>query len=195
MKMRNKLIDLRTLSADERRALLQQTHALEGRIFRSTEPFDAYASRILDPQATEAWAWTLTDGAGRLAGYNVIVYHDLEYRGRPIGVYHANVGLLPEYRGHNRTVAAGLRLSIPRLLLEPKRKLYLHSYLVHPSIYVMMDKYAEEMWPAPRTDPGSPELIELLEFLRRQQGPPLWEPSNPWVVRLPASIDEDDEEM
>ena len=47
------------------------------------------------------------------------------------------------------------RLAIPRLVREPRRRLYFHAYLLHPSIYVMMDKYSELMWPTPRTDPRS----------------------------------------
>lgn len=193
--MRSELVNLRALGSSGSRALLQRTYALEGKIFRNAEPFDAYAQRVLDADATEAWVWTLCDDRGELVGYNVIVYHDLEYRGSPIGVYHANVGLLPEYRRHNRTVSAGLRLAIPRLLREPKRRLYLHAYLLHPSIYVMLDEYAEEMWPSPRTDPASPEIIDLLAFLSRGKAPPSWDPSSPWVVRLPSAIADDDAEM
>lgn len=191
---RGELIDASALSPADRRGLLQRTHALEGQIFRTVEPFETYASRVID--ARELWVWTLEDPDGRLVGYNVIVYDEHDYRGKPIGVYGANVALLPDYRGHNRTVATGLRLAIPRLLREPRRRLYFHAYLVHPSIYVMMDKYAATMWPAPRTDPPSQDALELMAFLAsRGAAPPRWDPANPWVVRLATAVADDDHEI
>jgi hypothetical protein len=150
---------------------------------------------VLDAGATEAWAWLLEDERRELVGYNVIVFHEREHRGAPIGVYNANVGLLPRYRGHNRTVATGLRLAIPRLLREPQRRLYFHAFLVHPSVYVMMDKYTETMWPSPRTDPPSEECLELIRFLEGFNTPPRWDATDPWVVRLPTAIDESDREI
>ena len=189
-----RLVRLGALPESERRDVLRATHALEGRIFRSVEPFESYAARVLNPGVSDAWVWLLED-AGALVGYNVILYRARDYRGERIGVYNANVGLLPEYRGHNRTVATGLRLAIPRLLLEPHRRLYFHAYLMSPSIYVMMDKYSDQMWPAPRTDPPSDDVLALVEYLRAESGPPRWDPANPWVVRLPTSIDENDDEL
>jgi hypothetical protein len=190
----SRLVRLGALPESERRDVLRRTHALEGRIFRSVEPFEAYAVRVLDGGVSEAWVWLLED-AGELVGYNVIVYRARDYRGERIGVYNANVGLLPDYRGHNRTVATGLRLAIPRLVLEPQRRLYFHAYLMSPSIYVMMDKYSDRMWPAPRTDPPSDDVLALVEYLRSENGPPRLDQADPWVVRLPTSIDENDDEM
>jgi GNAT superfamily N-acetyltransferase len=190
---RSKLIEASALEVGARRALLQRTHELEARVFRGAEPFEVYAARVFD--AHELWIWTLEDPDGQLVGYNVIVYDQHEYRGKPIGIYRANVALLPEYRGHNRTVATGLRLAIPRLLRQPRRRLYFHAYLLHPSIYVMMDKYAETMWPTPRTDPPSPDALDLMTFLESRGGPPRWDPANPWVVRLDTSVAEDDAEI
>lgn len=193
---KSRLVDVSALSDRERRALLARAHALEGRIFRSVEPFDVYATRVLDAGAREVWAWILEDRGGNLVGYNVILYHEREYRGQSIGVYNANVGLLPEYRGHNRTVATGLRLAIPRLLREPRRRLYFHAYLLHPSVYVMLDKYATTLWPSARSHPPPPEALDLLAWLGSRTGaPPAWEPDNPWVVRLATAIDEGDAEM
>ena len=137
----------------------------------------------------------MEDPGGRLVGYNVIVYDEHEYRGRPIGVYRANVALLPEYRRQNRTVTTGLRLALPRLVREPRRRLYFHAFLLHPSIYVMMDKYADTMWPTTRTDPPSQEALDLVAFLESRGAPPRWDPTNPWVVRLDTSLAEDDEEI
>lgn len=192
----SRLVDLAALSGSDREALLRRAHALEGRIFRSVETYEVYASRVLDAGAREIWAWILEDPAGALVGYNVILYHEHEYQGRPIGVYNANVGLLPEYRGHNRTVATGLRLALPRLLREPRRRLYFHAYLLHPSVYVMLDKFATIIWPSARNDPPPPEALEMLGWLARRPGaPPAWEPDNPWVARLPTTIDEGDLEM
>jgi len=190
---RGQLIHASALEETERRALLQRTHALESQVFRTVEPFEAYAARVLG--ATQLWVWTLEDPGGRLVGYNVIVYEEHEYLGKPIGVYRANVALLPEYRGHNRTVATGLRLAIPRLVREPRRRLYFHAYLLHPSIYVMMDKYSELMWPTPRTDPPSQEALDLVGFFESRGGPPRWDPANPWVVRLDTAVAENDEEI
>jgi hypothetical protein len=189
---RSQLIHASALEEAERRALLQRTHALEGQVFRSVEPFEAYAARL---QSADLWVWTLEDPGGRLVGYIVIVYEEHEYRGKPIGVYRAHVALLPEYRGHNRTVATGLRLAIPRLVREPRRRLYFHAYLLHPSIYVMMDKYSEVMWPTPRTDPPPEDVLDLVRFFESQGGPPRWDPSSPWVVRLATAVFENDEEI
>ena len=188
------LIAASRLDADARRALLQRTYALESQIFRNVEGFDDYARRILEHG--ELWVWTLEDPDGRLVGYNVITYDEYDYRGAPIGVYRANVALLPDYRGHNRTVATGLRLALPRLVRRPGRRLYFHSYLQHPSIYVMMDKYSRTMWPTPRCDPPSTDALALIDFLETQgSAPPRWDPASPWVVRLPTSVVEGDEEI
>jgi len=190
---RSRLIHASALEEAERRALLQRTHALEAQLYRNVEPFEVYAARILG--AEHLWVWALEDPGGRLVGYNVIVYKDHDYRGKPIGVYRANVALLPEYRRHNRTLAAGLRLAIPRLMREPGRRLYYHAYLTHPSSYVMMDKFSEVMWPAPRTDPPPREVLDLVEFFESDGGPPRWDPANPWVVRLATALAENDEEI
>ena len=190
---RSELIDASALGTEARRALLQRTHALEEEVFSSVEPFEAYATRVMSAQ--QLWIWTLEDAGGRLVGYNVIVYDEHEHRGRPIGVYRANVALRPEYRGHNRTVATGLRLALPRLVREPRRRLYFYAFLLHPSIYVLMDKYAGTMWPRPRTDPPPPEALDLLAFLESRGAPPRWNASDPWVVRLDTSVAEDDEEI
>lgn len=191
--MRSGLIDAGALDVEARRALLRRTHALEAEVFRGVEPFESYAARVVN--ARELWIWTLEDPGGGLVGYNVIVYDEHEYKGKPIGVYRANVALRPEYRGHNRTVATGLRLALPRLVREPRRRLYFHAFLLHPSIYVMMDKYAETMWPTPRTDPPSPEALDLVAFLEGRGAPPRWDPADPWVVRLGTALAEDDEEI
>jgi hypothetical protein len=191
---RSDLIAASRLGAHARRALLERTYALESRIFRNVESFEDYARRAL--AASELWVWALEDPGGQLVGYNVITYDEYDHRGTPIGVYRANVGLLPDFRGHNRTVATGLRLAIPRLLRHPGRRLYFHSYLQHPSIYVMMEKYSEIMWPTPRTDPPSADALELIGFLESQgSAPPRWDPASPWVVRLPTSVIEGDEEI
>src|SRR5215470_4042980 len=190
---RSGLVAASRLDPEAQRALLQRTYALESQIFRNVEGFEDYARRVLEHG--ELWVWTLEDPDGRLVGYNVITYDEYDYRGAPIGVYRANVALLPDYRGHNRTVATGLRLALPRLVREPRRRLYFYAFLLHPSIYVMMDKYAETMWPAPRTDPPSPEVLGLLAFLESRGAPPRWDPANPWVVRLDTSLSEDDEEI
>lgn len=191
---RSDLIAASRLDAEARRALLERTYQLESQIFRNVEGFDDYARRVL--ASGELWVWTLEDPDGRLVGYNVITYDEYDYRGAPIGVYRANVALLPDYRGHNRTVATGLRLAIPRLVRHPRRRLYFHSFLQHPSIYVMMDKYSDTMWPTPRCDPPSAEALALIDFLEHQGSPPpRWDPASPWVVRLPTSVVEGDEEV
>lgn len=48
---KSRLVDVSALSDRERRALLARARALEGRIFRSVEPFDDYATRVLDAGA------------------------------------------------------------------------------------------------------------------------------------------------
>jgi len=42
---RGQLIHASALEETERRALLQRTHALESQVFRTVEPFEAYAAR------------------------------------------------------------------------------------------------------------------------------------------------------
>jgi hypothetical protein len=60
----------------------------------------------------------------------------------------------------------------------------------------MLDKYSMTMWPTPRCDPPSADALELIGFLESQgSGPPRWDPASPWVVRLPTSVVEGDEEI
>jgi hypothetical protein len=182
--------DLHELGAAQVEALLLRTYRLEGRLFTSVEPFEVYADRIRGSGARHQWLWTFEDADMHLVGYNFVSLFSLEKDGRPIEVLRSNAGLLPEWRRHNRIVGAGLAPCLVQRILRPRASLYLHLWLSHPSGYASVDKYFDVLWPSVRTDPQTPEVLELARYLNEQFGARCTDPSDPFLVEIPTAVDE-----
>lgn len=186
----SRLVTLHTLGHSECRGLLSRIHAVQREVFHEVGSVDMFSDFVLGAGASELYAWLLERrDDGQLVGYNVIRYHECDVAGRRAGVYYADVGLLPGYRGQNRTLAAGLRLAIPRLLRNPGQPLFFHSFLQHPSIYVVIEKHARTFWPK-QGAPVPPHVAELVRTLNRQSRVAPWSPGDDWIVRLPTFINE-----
>jgi hypothetical protein len=182
--------DLRKLGAEQLEALLLRTHRLEERLFTSIEPFEVYARRVRASDARHQWLWTFEDGQMDLVGYNFVFLHSLEKDGRRIEVLRSNAGLLPAWRRHNRIVGAGLAPCFIQRILRPRASLYLHLWLSHPSGYASVDKYFDELWPSPRTDPQTPESLDIVRYLNEQFGARCADPSDPFLVEIPTAVDD-----
>jgi hypothetical protein len=182
--------DLQKLGAAQLDDLLLRAHGLEEQLFTSVEPFEVYADRTRASAARHQWLWTFEDADMQLVGYNFVSLFSLEIDGRPIEVLRSNAGLLPAWRRHNRIVGAGLAPCFVQRILRPRASLYLHLWLSHPSGYASVDKYFDALWPSPRTDPQTPEVLKIARHLNEQFGARYPDPSDPFLVESATAVDE-----
>jgi hypothetical protein len=189
---RTRRVDLRRLDAVTLEATLRRTHALEGEIFSSVEPFEQYRERLCSNDARSLVLWTFEAADGQLVGYNFVLLFQVAVDGRIVTVLRSNAGLLPAWRRYNRIVGAGLRPCLVERLRHPRRPIYLHLWLSHPSGYVMLDAYFDVVWPSLRNDPAPTGIERLVSAMNERFGAPALAPpsGDPWIVCFPVRVSE-----
>jgi hypothetical protein len=187
-------IDLKTLSAGQRSRLARELYDLHSEIFDGVdlEVFDRYA---FQSPARETALRIYRDADERPVGYFVAHVYEHTFRGRTVAICRGEVGFRSDARGHNQIATFALGVALRYKLRHPTTPMYYLGALVHPSSYAQLTRFADRVWPSPKTPTPPPEEAELLAALDEHFGLRPVDPQRPlvrevgWTTRVTAAED------
>ncbi|MBV8047846.1 MAG: hypothetical protein JO171_11865 [Paludibacterium sp.] len=141
-------LDVKTLTDEEADRLVELLFPVHQRIFDGTDP-PLFKQQVLRNRAEHSRLQVRFNRLGQVIGYCAVHFFPIDYADRPASVMRAQAGFLPEYRRGNRTAPFMLRTLLAYRLRHPWRRMYFFATLVHPSSYLVFDKYARKLWPRP----------------------------------------------
>ncbi len=158
MALETEIIDPQGLSPIQRSTLIDHLYALNCQIFTGVER-DVFERYLVGPSALRSRIQVVRDH-GEPVGYTAIQSYEMKtFESRPL-VIRCVAGMLPAYR--RRTLFGwfmayeGLRLR----LANPGRPIYGFACPVHPTTYLMLDRYAVDIWP--HREKQMPQEVETL---------------------------------
>jgi len=120
---------------------------------------------------------------GELVGYAVVHRYQEAIKDKPITIFRAEAGFLPQYRAHGRSFYFYCCELLKHLLSHPTENIFYLGMLVHPSSYVVFARYFDEMYPkAGREIPEDRYrlMVNMAEFF---EVPPV-DPSDPLIRKI-----------
>ena len=165
-----------------RRTLEDELYGVHSRIFRGVDR-DAFVAYVIDSKAEHTWIQLYRDRAGALGGYMAVHIYERVIDGRMTAIVRGEMGTLREHRGANLCAAFFAERVIRYLAAHPLRPLYLLASFVHPSSYVQLVRYHDDVWP--REDAETPARIRgLMEELGDAFGLDRVDPANALVRKV-----------
>ncbi|OHX10391.1 hypothetical protein BI347_21635 [Chromobacterium sphagni] len=120
---------------------------------------------------------------GQPVGYCAIHFFEQELDGRDATVIRMEAGLMRAYRGRNRNAPFVCRQVLGYRLSHPGRRIYYLGALVHPSSYMLLERYASRIWPNAGARQGG-EYGRVIGQLARLFGLQPVNPAVPGVVHV-----------
>ena len=128
--------------------LLRRVHAVDDRLFNVTSLlFQDWQSDFRMPGAWRTVLWTLEEATRGIVGYNAINIFRSQFAGREQLVVRFTVGTLCEFRGHARSLWAGVRVLLPLRLGHPRADMHFVDLVIHPSAYYLLDCLPWQLFP------------------------------------------------
>lgn len=122
----------------------------------------AFTDALTSTVPVQSWLQVLRNEDDLPVGFQFIRLFEEPFDGATCGIFRALSGLLPAYRGQNRTTTFGLKRWFSYRAKHPRRRVFYGGPLVHPTSYSLLAKYAPTMWPIWH----SPTPPHVEQFLR-----------------------------
>lgn len=175
------------MSPEAREALATELYAVQDQIFAgvSREDFVRY---VIDSKAAQTWIQVHRDSDGRAVGYFAVHRYERSVRGRAVGVFRAEVGVLRAFRGTRASGTLLIREVMRWMLRHPTQPCFFLCSPVHPGSYAALVQHADAVWPSPHAETPA-DMADLSLSLAEQFGMPLVDPARPlvrevgWVTR------------
>ncbi|AXE33275.1 hypothetical protein DK843_02460 [Chromobacterium phragmitis] len=144
---------------------------------------DDFANYVVYSKARQTRILIHKNDQGQSVGYCAIHFFEQELEGKASTVIRMEAGLMRAYRGKNRNAPFVCRQVMGYRLTHPGRNVYYLGALVHPSSYMLLDKYATKVWPSAEQ---STELDYggVIRQLTRLFGLKAVDPDRPGVVHV-----------
>lgn len=137
---RTRTVDPAALHGAERQRFIEELWALNSKVFDGATR-EQLLDYVFNPEARWLRVRLFEDDHGRMVGYFATQFLDRKVGGRPVQVFRAQAGILPEYRGRYSTVSFGLAEAARYKLRHPFHEVYYLGMLVHPSSYHLLAKH------------------------------------------------------
>lgn len=135
------------MDAPDREKLVDELYLVHCDIFDGVSKED-FASYVVYSKANETRILIHKNAQGQSVGYCAIHFFEQNLEGRQFTVIRMEAGLMRAYRGKNRNAPFVCRQVLAYRLTRPGRRVYYLGALVHPSSYMLLDKYATRVWPS-----------------------------------------------
>ncbi|TDR82832.1 hypothetical protein [Paludibacterium purpuratum] len=173
-------LDLNTLTDTETHLLVDLLFPVQQRIFGGGDPTQ-FKQLVLQCRADYSQLQVRFNRLGQPVGYCAVHFFHIEHAGRPTSIMRVQAGLLPEYRRGNSMTPFILHAMLNYRLRHPLRQVYFFAMLIHPSSYLLCDKYARHLWPRPAR-PLSPESWHFLQRCLAHFGHKVQQEAGPQAV-------------
>jgi hypothetical protein len=141
-------LNLNTLTDAERSQLVALLFPVHQRIFDGSTS-QSFKQQVLQCNADYSYLRVRLNRLGEAIGYCTVHFFHIDQGERPASIMRSQAGLLPEYRRGNSVTPFILRTILGYRLRHPRRRLSFFATLIHPSSYLLCDKYARQFWPRP----------------------------------------------
>lgn len=175
-------IDPSTLSKQQLEELRGKLFQIHRAIFTGLDEkgFDHY---VLNSPATATSVFLYRNKEKELIGYFGVHRFETYVEERPLVVFRAEVGLLPEYRQKDANLFFWLKEAAKFKLLHPFKRVYFLYAPVSPSFYAMVARYTYKVYP--RHDLSiPPRVLKLMTHLAQQFGLDQIEEGNPLIRKV-----------
>ena len=176
------IINPTALPPVQREAVLRRLYAVHQGIFLGVT-MDQFVHYLIRPDAVRTRIQIYRGEGGELVGYCAVHLFELAKNHQLLGIFRAEAGLLPAYRGTGATLWFGAKEAFRYKALHPFRSVALFAMPVHPSSFHMLSKYFWKCYPHPGR--AIPERWQkLLLDLAQSSGDEAVDPSDPMVRRV-----------
>lgn len=188
------VVDPVALSDDELDLLVEDLFHAHRRIFANARRQDFKSYVYQEGTARTRIERSADPTTGESVGYAIVHFYERTFRGRPCTIVRTAVGLLRRYRGRGSGTSFLAKEISRRRLSHPTHDIYGVNFVVHPSSYVMLTRYASEFYPTWNAE--TPEDVrDFVVGLAKDFELPQVDPKNrPLVVDAGWATEETDEE-
>lgn len=139
-------IDPGKLSEQQREELSERLYRIHRTVFTGLDEkdFDHY---VVNSPAKETKILLYRNKQKELVGYFGVHRFEEFVEGRPVVVFRAEAGLLPEYRQRDANLAFRLTEAARFKLLHPGKPVYFFYAPVSPSFYAVVARHTYTMYP------------------------------------------------
>lgn len=120
---------------------------------------------------------------GALVGYAVVHRYQEVIKDKPITIFRAEAGFLPQYRAHGRTTYFYGHQLLKHLLSHPTESIFYLGMLVHPSSYVVFARYFDDMYPKGGREIPEDRYRLMIDMADSFAVPPV-DPSDPLIRNI-----------
>lgn len=142
----SEVVDPRLLSSLMRKNLLEALYAVHCQIFDGVD-IKEFAKDVVNSNAERTFIVLHKNSLGEIVGYCATHFFDQLLYNKPSSILRVEAGLLKEYRGQNSNITHIIRQVLRYRMSRPFRPFYYLEALVHPSSYLLLSKYSDQIWP------------------------------------------------
>jgi hypothetical protein len=186
---RSTILNPKILAPQEKERLIDTLYPLHSQIF-SGHDRPLFVRKIIEADADDTMLMLMRDRQGQLGGYCAVHQYEHMHNGKPIGLLRFQAGLLPAFRGRNRSVPFVLMQLLRHRFSHPMRPLYFFGVLIHPSSYLLCTKYVAGFGSI-KEQKHSPDLGALLRSCAQRFGMTPVDPANPMIVHMGLHTQDD----
>lgn len=166
VKLTNRFSRLDQYSLSDRFNYATEIYAVHSRVLHAPSG-EEEIKRIADCDATETWMNEIRLTNGKMVGFHLIEMTEMQYRGETVAIMQSRSGLLPEYRGANRTATFPYTVLWKYRGRFPFRKVYQMFTCTHPLNYQLVSKYVPDLYPFPNRTLDENSMQRYMEFADR----------------------------
>ena len=152
----------------DRNALADRLYTVHSRIFSGVDKTQ-FVKYVIHPATRTTKIYCLQNAEGNDVGYLTFQWFGRSQRGLKCNIFRTEVGILPEYRGHNtcmRVLAREITLAYLRSGLQ---RAYFLSTPIHPNPYCVLCNHGLQVYPHPQR-PTPDRVHRLMDELAAALG-------------------------
>lgn len=159
---------LHELSEEKRLDIAREIYPVNAQIVDSVYG-EQDVGHLAGLKATKCWFKDFRLPSGELVGYQLMYLFERQYKGKTIGIWEGNGGLLREYRGRDGMSQFGYRLFLAYRLRHPFRQMFIMFTTLQPASLMIVEKFLPSAYPYP-TQSIAPKTRSMILDLADQLG-------------------------
>ncbi|UTH75687.1 hypothetical protein [Chromobacterium sp. IIBBL 290-4] len=143
------IINPSMINQEKQAELIDSLYPIHAEIFDGVSKND-FANYVIQSTAPYTRILLHKDKQGNIVGYCAMHFFEQTIENKPATIIRMEAGLKREYRQGNRNSPFVIGQLLAYRLRRPLTKLYYLGALVHPSSFMLLSKYAPQVWPSAR---------------------------------------------